>query len=277
MDILEKYGINEVADVTLYELDDYGEIATPVLFLDTLKISSIEISSEKVNHYGGIANKPLISWENSQDIIINLEDALFSKKALAIMLGGKLDKETGLILKTEIFRATKTRLPSEGNSSSGWKSHFQHKGNRYLKINPSFYNSNGEEIKELVIGEKYFCSYYLEGDLNIINITETGFPKYYCLIGETAIRNENTMQDEIFYFVVPKVKMSSNLTFNLSADSDYSVFNTTFNALKYRNLNLIEIIQAKFFEDIVIDIPDLDNLAVLGKAVLGKLILGKGG
>jgi hypothetical protein len=44
--ILDRYGIKEVADVTFYELDSNGKACAPVLFLDTLKVSTIEQTAE---------------------------------------------------------------------------------------------------------------------------------------------------------------------------------------------------------------------------------------
>lgn len=49
MNIFEQYGIKEVADVTLYaiELDKYDdEVYIPILYFDTLKVSTVEQSSE---------------------------------------------------------------------------------------------------------------------------------------------------------------------------------------------------------------------------------------
>ena len=45
--ILEKYGIQEVADVTFYEIEDDGSRGAPALYLDTLKVSSIEQTLKK--------------------------------------------------------------------------------------------------------------------------------------------------------------------------------------------------------------------------------------
>ena len=52
--ILEKYGIKEVADVMLYEIGK--ETETPVLYLDTLKVSTIEQTAENVSARGGKGN-----------------------------------------------------------------------------------------------------------------------------------------------------------------------------------------------------------------------------
>ena len=40
--ILDRYGIKEVADVVFLEIEEDGSATKPVLFLDTLKISTIE-------------------------------------------------------------------------------------------------------------------------------------------------------------------------------------------------------------------------------------------
>ena len=40
--ILDRYGIKEVADVTFYEINADGTPGKPVLYLDTLKVSTIE-------------------------------------------------------------------------------------------------------------------------------------------------------------------------------------------------------------------------------------------
>jgi hypothetical protein len=53
MSILDKYGIKEVADVTFYQLDNDGNPTVPVLYLDTLKVSTIEQTAENTSARGG--------------------------------------------------------------------------------------------------------------------------------------------------------------------------------------------------------------------------------
>ena len=85
--ILDKYGIKEVADVMFYEIDDNGNAGKPVLYLDTLKVSTIEQTAEEAIAKGGKGNAPLITWDYGKDINVTLEDALFSAKSMAIMFG----------------------------------------------------------------------------------------------------------------------------------------------------------------------------------------------
>lgn len=61
--ILDRYGIKEVADVTFYKIGDDGKPAYPVLYLDTLKVSTIEQTAEQAEARGGKGNPPLIIWD----------------------------------------------------------------------------------------------------------------------------------------------------------------------------------------------------------------------
>jgi hypothetical protein len=108
--ILDRYGIKEVADVTFYKINSDGTPGAPVLFLDTLKVSTIEQTAEQVDARGGKGNPKLITWDYGKEITLTLEDALFSPKSMAIMLGdGTVAQGTaGYIRKTGVVRLGNT-------------------------------------------------------------------------------------------------------------------------------------------------------------------------
>jgi hypothetical protein len=61
MNLFEQYGIKEVADVTLYSIhkkqDGSGDLYyMPALYLDTLKVSTVEKTGESTWAEGGIGN-----------------------------------------------------------------------------------------------------------------------------------------------------------------------------------------------------------------------------
>lgn len=92
MNIFEQYGVKEVADVTLYsiELDENdNEIYIPVLYLDTLKISSIEEAASQTSAKGGLGNPELIIWDYGKEITVTLEDALYTPASMGMTWGGK--------------------------------------------------------------------------------------------------------------------------------------------------------------------------------------------
>ena len=108
--ILDRYGIKEVADVTFYEIKDDGTPGKPVLFLDTLKVSTIEQTAEQVDARGGKGNPKLITWDYGKEITVNVEDALFSPKSMSIMLGDGTVQQGGgaYIMKTCVVRMAET-------------------------------------------------------------------------------------------------------------------------------------------------------------------------
>ena len=75
MNIFEQYGIKEVADVTFYAitLNKYGEeVYVPVIYFDTLKVSTLEKSAENVSPQGGNGNKKLITCADKVIRILSL-------------------------------------------------------------------------------------------------------------------------------------------------------------------------------------------------------------
>lgn len=101
MNIFEKYGIKEVADVVLYaiELDKYDdEVYVPLMYFDTLKVSTVEQSAEQTSARGGLGNPDLITWDYGKEINVSLEDALFTPASQSLMWGGKFG-----IKKTKIY------------------------------------------------------------------------------------------------------------------------------------------------------------------------------
>ena len=111
--ILDRYGIKEVADVTFYEIDSEGKAGKPVLFLDTLKVSTIEQTAETADARGGKGNPKLITWDYGKEINVTIEDALFSPKSMSIMLGnGLVATNNAWLDRMAVVRTTSTSLPS---------------------------------------------------------------------------------------------------------------------------------------------------------------------
>ena len=104
--ILDRYGIKEVADVTFYTIDAAtGKPDKPVLYLDTLKVSTIEQTAETVDARGGKGNPKLVTWDYGKEITVSIEDALFSAKSMAIMFGdGTVSQGSLLVQKTATIR-----------------------------------------------------------------------------------------------------------------------------------------------------------------------------
>ena len=95
MNIFDQYGIKEVADVTLYSIhkkkDGSGDVYyVPALYIDTLKMSSVEKTAENVSAQGGVGNSRLICSDYGKQINVTLEDALCTPASLGMCWGGIL-------------------------------------------------------------------------------------------------------------------------------------------------------------------------------------------
>lgn len=119
MNIFEQYGIKEVMDACFYaiELDENeNEIYVPVLYLDTLKVSTVEQSAQSVSAQGGHGNPKLITWDYGKEIKVQLEDALFTPAQQSMTWTGKLGaKGLKLYLRNFIDRTQQQPTTDELN------------------------------------------------------------------------------------------------------------------------------------------------------------------
>lgn len=252
--ILDRYGIKEVADVTFYELDANGVPERPVLYLDTLKVSTIEQTAESVDATGGKGNAALISWDYGKEITVTLEDALFSPKSLAIMFGSGLPVEyktsgtdTAYIMRTEMFTALSASTGSDSAAAgvAGWKDKYVANGKEYNKVNPKFYNANGSVASSFVKDVTYFCTYDLlvDGSAYVVEVSANSFPGTYYVTGDTYARSDDNGKDEFFQFIIPKAKVQSENTLTLEAEGDPTVFNMNLKVLRPKDGVMMKLVK----------------------------------
>ncbi len=247
--ILEQYGIKEVCDFTLYDIGADGKPTVPVLYLDTLKVSTLEQTAEDTSAKGGKGNADLIIWDFGKEINITLEDALFSAKSMAIMFGnGTVTDYTGasaFIMKTEKFVATNTTVPTDADAS-GWSAKYTAPdGKLYEKKNPKFFDAKGATPATLTVGETYFCSFDVAVDGAIIDIGASTFPGTYYAVGDTFARSRTTGKDEEFQLIIPKAKVMSENTITMEAEGDPSVFNMNLRVLRPADGKMVRLVKYK--------------------------------
>lgn len=226
--ILAKYGIKEVADVMFYKINNDGTAGEPVLYLDTLKVSTIEQTAEEVSANGGKGNPPLIVWDYGKDITVTLEDALFSAKSMAIMFGdGTVDTTLSSLKKTIAWTAS--------SAQNAPPSTFKGPQGKVYAI-PSAavtYDGAGTSTTAFSNGEIYYTTFDMPiKDAGVVEISANSFPGTYYVTGDTYARSEITGSDEFFQFIIPKAKVQSENTITLEAEGDPSVFNMNLHVLR---------------------------------------------
>lgn len=231
---LERYGIKEVADVTFYDIDTAGKPSTPVLFLDTLKVSTIEQTAELAEARGGKGNPSLIAWDYGKEITVTLEDALFSAKSMSVMYGSelkdKLDAESGI----KLIKTVKWIAESEQSTApKSVKVELQGETKEVaFETGAKTYDAEGEEVSTFEAGATYFTTGTISVEGSVIEISAKQFPGTYYITGDTYARSETTGKDEFFQFIIPKAKVQSENTLTLEAEGDPSVFSMNLKVLR---------------------------------------------
>ena len=234
--IFEQYGIKEVADVTIYKITKDGEV--PFLFLDTLKVSTLEQTAEQVDARGGKGNPKLITWDYGKEINVTLEDALYSPASMALMWGGKDAAWGDVTTITKMLKFTPTADGGLTKVTDGNGKTWTVEG--YLDETGAYSTATLTAKKDKTYTLKVSAS--AQGG-KILTIEADDFPGTYKLVGDTYARNRETGEDEYFQFVIPRAKMSAEQTLTLEAEGDPTTFNLNMTVLRPQSGKMIELIQ----------------------------------
>lgn len=256
--ILDKYGIKEVADVTFYGINSNGTVGRPVLYLDTLKVSTIEQTAEQADARGGKGNPKLITWDYGKEINVTLEDALFSAKSMAIMFGNGGTNAVTDLRKTFVISILQDLTSSECQTMigvSGLKTLYNQKkisgfivdgddiycemgGNnrakvsQYTVVTEKGVKLTASETVTAKAGEKMFVTFNYQVVGQKVEVSANTFPGTYYITGDTYARSSVSGEDEFFQFIIKKAKVTSENTITLEAEGDPSTFSMNLTVLR---------------------------------------------
>lgn len=248
MNPFETYGIKEVADVMFFKLKPNGEFGECAFVLDSLKISTPEVTSESTQQKGGKGAPTLLDWSYGKDIMVNLQDALVSMKTLATVLGGdELEHEEAV----HIWK-NQEAIVEEGESDTLVIG---------LNYEPSTQSSiqvlaKGAEVTGLTgktvtltgveAGDTVKVAYQTEVAANKsyeIVIGPKKFPGYYGMVGDTVIRRKTDGVDEGFQFILPKIKFNTQATLSFESEGDAAVFDMEIIAMVANNKTQMSLVK----------------------------------
>ena len=261
----------------------------PVLFLDTLKVSTLEQASEKTDATGGRGNAKLITWDYGKEITLSIEDALYTPASMAAIWAGEHGdlkngvKDTTMIDRMEKITAKRNFIipagnhegtPSEGNVTA-----------QAVYYDPKTMEpfQDGTPIVEGEVLYKFTRSVAYDGNSigNTIEISADKFPGTYRVVGETLVRDKATGEDQRFQFIIPEAKMSAESTsITLEADGDPVVFSFTMDVLRPDNGVMMKFVQFDVVDndeenDGSTMVKDTENLNLLDDAEMYKVSGGE--
>ena len=256
VNIFDKYGIKEVANVYFEALEDdlgagvyKGDI---VLYLDSLKVSTIETTAENVAAQGGWGNPRLIQWDYGKEINLTLEDALMSLESLRFMLGGAIHRpsatEKVLVHHTEevvVTAAGKVPAPKNRDGITLLPKAITNHPIRLINLGS---NSNIKGYRTQITSGEFSAN----GAVITFSNPAAGITDAAVEVGDhirifwveevdnasttSAVEgSERTGKDEMFQFVIGKAKVTSDVTITLEAEGDPSTFEMTLNVLRDTN------------------------------------------
>lgn len=258
--MFDRYGLKEVANVSVIALDNderngikAGDL---VLYLDTLKVTTIEQTAESVDAQGGWGNPKLVSWDYGKEITLNIEDALLSPESMNIMVGGAIRKSgdteseyvkvtrTSAIINFEDFAdgkfndtygATVVTVPAEYRLINLTKGTRYSVGLKDKDGKPVVYEDGAKPANTDKVRISWEEDMKSVNDAVEITISPSTFPGTYKFIGDTLLRSEETGKDSPYQWVLNKAKISSEVTFTMEAEGDPATFSFTVTALRATN------------------------------------------
>lgn len=257
----------------------------PVLFLDTLKVSTIEQAAEKTDATGGRGNSKLITWDYGKEITLSIEDALFTPASMAAIWAGEHGdlkngvKDTSVIDRMEKIKAERSFIIPAGNQGGAPTEGDMTAQAVYYDPKTMEPFQDGTPIAEGEVILKQTRSIGYEGNSlgNTIEISADKFPGTYRVVGETLVRDKATGEDQRFQFIIPEAKMSAEDTsITLEADGDPVVFSFTMDVLRPDDGVMMKFVQ---FDVVKNDeekdgstmVKDTENLNLLDDAEMYKV------
>ena len=247
-----------VGSLKVHKTVKYAKQYIPVLFLDSLKVSTISQTAQEVFATGGRGNANLIGWDYGKEITLEIQDALFTPASMSAIYGSYENgdfaggvKETHVLDRMEPCTAPRNFIVPAGNengvpSEADKSAQAVYVDRRTMKPYP-----DGTPIVEGETYLKWTRSVAYEGNSlgNTIEISADKFPGTYKVVGDTRIKNKDTGKEERFMFVIPEAKMGSEETITLEAEGDPAVFDFNMTVLRPDDGVMVRFIQYNVVEN----------------------------
>lgn len=249
-----KYASVTVCDVTLYDL----VTKYPVMYFDTLKVTTLEGTAEVTDIQGGKGNATLASVSHSKAISVQFDDAIMTMSSLAVLTGGELREGTNedkiVMMESELVHVAdgdetivlsrKARKGSyvyiaemiNGILSTATRTEKALEAETNTISFDDFHNYKEDKI----VGDATFRVFYeyemgfptKTEELTEITVLADKFAGTYKFIGDTLLFNQYTGLNDIFQIEIPKLKLDSSFSFNLNAATEAVVFSFKGKALR---------------------------------------------
>lgn len=230
----------------------------PFLYADYLNSCSLSVSSEPVYARAKGINK--ITFDGAKTGTFTMETEIFEIKYLALILGGKVSKESGKFAKRHVGKVDsqgKIVLPEKpitGSISTFVLGRDNKEHVKEISVVPSVDGQNA--LTYTGVGapkqNETIAIYYLTEvpSATKIKVTDEVNSDAFKIEGVTAIRNEFN-EDELFQLRIFNAKPQTNAELTLSAEN-VSSFSATFDLMVDENNEMIELLMLSSEEPVTL-------------------------
>ena len=247
--------------------DQHFDAMQPCLFMDTAKASNFETTSSTVYAQGGQGNPKLIGWDGDKNTTITFTDALLNSISLAMLSGANVVTENILESGAILTHMQYDGLVEDNNGtvkipksalrggeividdpkqaayayvldSVGGVAHFipgiaaikkvVETGDYVYSAGANCDHGDYKLSKNDIVRIDFYVK--IPGTIEY-QVTPNNFAGFYYIEADTLFRDEETGQDFPATFVVPRGKIQTNFTFNMSPDGDPSTFDFVVDAM----------------------------------------------
>lgn len=223
----KRYGLKEVANVIFFDT----VTNKPVIFFDTLKVSTIENTSESAEARGGQGNNRLMSWDFGRSANLTMQDALLSDLSLSLLAGTTVKttdiKAVGREVATFVadgagLKLTLAEIPVNALTTTVYGS-----VSGVMTDELTGFTITDKDVEfavapaDVVAGDQAMVFYeYLVTAVDASQVTFTGsaFPSTYKVVGDTVVRDENGVNRKM-QFIIPKAKLQSSFSLTMDAEN----------------------------------------------------------
>lgn len=222
---INQFGAVTVLDVVLMDLVS----EEPLLFLDTLKVSSISMEASSKTIKGGIGAPVLIEYDFGREVNFEMQDAVASLESLSILWGGQYVTEVDDKILT-VFDVT--------TGTAGAVSH------ELLKEGMTAYSAkDGTSVEvtgtagsftigtEAGVTYKVFAYEDAPDTAAQIVIDSISLPPTVKLVGRTFFIGRTTGKHEEYQLTIPQFKINIGGGLTMEAEGDAAVFDFSGKAL----------------------------------------------
>lgn len=229
--IAKRWAVRNVAKATFYDIST-GKMLT---YLENLKTSGIEVSSETVYARGGDGNPKLVGFTSDKEVKVNLSSAIFDNRAMALLTGNSIIEGATDVYKREVVVVGKTNeadlvgTPKEGKLLALYILGADGVEDTELEaaetVATGKYKLTTKKITvhtDITAGTK-LVAYYMFATTTTaqtITVSANAFPATFKLVMEVLVTDFYTKKLYPAQIIVPSAKMEDNWSLSFEPTGD---------------------------------------------------------